>query len=122
MGNWHHAPLHYVQEVGTYSVIGSTLYKQLFFRSRKRLDLLHDAFFNFAAQLGWRPQAWSFFPNHYHFVASCEQSPTQLPLFLNELHSMTARVHHRVVTDAEAYKWCSAAWFARNARRRSTAP
>lgn len=155
MANWHHAPLHYVQEAGTYSVTGSTLYKQLFFRSRKRLDLLHDAFFGFASQPGWLPQAWSFFPNHYHFVASCQRSPTQLSLFLNELHSMTARelnamdgvegrvvwcqfwdtqitsqgsylarlryvhenaVHHRVVTDAEAYKWCSAAWFARNAR------
>src|SRR5947209_7546767 len=91
MSEWHHAPLHYLSEAGVYCVTAATYLKQLVFHKRKHLDSLQNAFFAFAQKFGWTPQAWSFFPNHYHFVAASPDEPQTLRQFLNELHSSSAR-------------------------------
>jgi putative transposase len=38
---------------------------------------------------GWNLQAWSVFPNHYHFVAE-SASPANLSSTIGRLHSLTA--------------------------------
>jgi putative transposase len=89
--DWHHSPLHRLSDAGTYIVTAATHQKRLIFHTRKRLDLLHDTFFQFASKFSWEPQAWAFFPNHYHFIATSPDNPESLSRFLNELHSSTAR-------------------------------
>ncbi len=91
MVNWHHAPIHQLTEAGVYCVTGATYLKTLVFHRRRHLDDLQDAFFEFAIKFAWMPQAWSFFPNHYHFVATSPDEPNTLRQFLNEFHSKTAR-------------------------------
>jgi REP element-mobilizing transposase RayT len=154
MTDWHHAPLHRFGAAGAYSVTAGTYLKKHFFREAQRLDLLVNRFFECMGKFGWEPQAWSFFSNHYHFVALSSDDARALSKMLNEFHSSTARmlneideikgrqvwyqfwdthlthpgsylarfryvqenaVHHRLVENAEDYRWCSAGSFARNA-------
>jgi putative transposase len=42
------------------------------FHSASRLTFLHDNLLRLSSQYGWNLQAWSVFPNHYHFVASSD--------------------------------------------------
>lgn len=95
--DWHHAPAHYIDEAGAYCVTASTLHKEKLFHSRKRLDMLQEKLFAFAASYGWLLQAWSFFPNHYHFVAtSPEAGGETLRRWLADLHSATGRELNRM--------------------------
>jgi putative transposase len=82
--------MHQITEAGAYCVTAGTYLKQRFFRTRKRLDMLQELLFMYAARYGWWLQAWSIFPNHYHFVAWCEGQP-DLRGFLNELHTQSSR-------------------------------
>jgi putative transposase len=89
--DWPHAPLHRVSSHGTFIVTASTLHKQPLFRGRAALDLLHDSLLKLAKQHGWTLEAWSVFPNHYHFVAHGGESASKLDTFLTHLHADTAR-------------------------------
>jgi len=73
MTDWPHAPIHRFGEAGIYFVTGATLYKQHFFRSHRALDALQGMLFEKASEHGVALQAWCFFPNHYHLVASAEE-------------------------------------------------
>jgi REP-associated tyrosine transposase len=93
--DWHHAPIHRLTEAGAYCVTGATYLKQRFFHRRTQLDMLQEIFFDCAKRLEWRLQAWSFFPNHYHFVAFSPENATTLAKLINEFHSATARELNR---------------------------
>tara|TARA_R110002096_G_scaffold26518_6_gene81758 strand:+ start:1990 stop:2565 length:576 start_codon:yes stop_codon:yes gene_type:complete len=90
---WPHAPLHVLQEAGTYYITAATLNHTHVFRSRKRLRILHHALLEKASHFGWQLEAWAVFSNHYHFVAhspKAESGAESLPTFLGQLHSGTA--------------------------------
>ena len=71
---------------------GSTLHKELLFRTPRKLDLLLDLFAAFTEAYEWQPQAWSFFPNHYHFVAiSPSGSGETLAQLIRDFHSAASR-------------------------------
>ena len=91
MKSWPHAPYHSFNEKGTYMVTGSTLNKEMFFRKREELDLLHDMLLELAEHYQWKLEAWAVFPNHYHMMAQSPQDPTTLRKFITHLHSSSAR-------------------------------
>lgn len=79
-----------MDEVGTYIVTAGTYRKQRLFQEDSRLQMLHDALLSIADKYGWRLEAWSVFPNHYHFIAQARADATTLVPFLRELHSRAA--------------------------------
>ena len=88
---WPHAPLHRVSNHGTFIVTAATLHKQPLFCGPRLLDLLHDSLLNLALHYGWSLEAWSVFPNHYHFVAHGSEAASKLDAFLTHLHAAPAR-------------------------------
>ena len=96
MPDWHHAPTHRLAEAGAYCVTAATYLKQHYFRGRKHLEFLQQSFFDFTERFGWHLHAWSFFPNHYHFVGFTPTSAETLSRMLNEFHSATARELNRM--------------------------
>ena len=90
MADWAHAPVHKVDEEGTYFLTGATLYKRHHFRAEDRLTLLQNELFKLANQYGWLLQAWAVFSNHYHFVALSPENPENLEDMVTELHQSTA--------------------------------
>lgn len=89
MDHWPHAPAHCLTMGGTYIVTAGTYRKLPIFNSPKRLSLLCRALFDRCVAEGWELQAWSAFPNHYHFVAS-SPSPQSLRRLIRAVHSITA--------------------------------
>jgi putative transposase len=71
-------------------VTAGTYRKQHLFRDGPRLQILHDALLTVADRHAWRLEAWTVFPNHYHFVAAAPADAGTLAVFLRELHSRTA--------------------------------
>ena len=94
--DWPHAPVHRLSEAGAYIVTASTYGKQHFFEGKERLALLQDALLALARRYGWRLQAWAVFSNHYHFVATTDHAPANLPKFLGHLHTVTATGANRL--------------------------
>ncbi|MEM1297223.1 MAG: hypothetical protein AAGH89_17795 [Verrucomicrobiota bacterium] len=93
--HWPHAPLHQLQESGTYFVTAGTYLKEHFFGSRKRLRMVQERFLKDAAHFGWQLEAWAIFSNHYHFVAHSpedQDDAASLPKFLSTFHGQTAQV------------------------------
>lgn len=85
MADWPHAPIHRFGEAGIYFVTGATLHHQHFFQTPRALDTLQEMLFENAREHGVALQAWSFFPNHYHLVASAEEG--------SRLKSMLTRLY-----------------------------
>ncbi len=52
--------------------------------------MLHNALLAIADKHAGRLEAWSVFPNHYHFIAHAPVDAGTLVIFLRELHSRTA--------------------------------
>jgi len=154
MPDWPHAPVHRLDETGTYMVTAGTYRKQRLLDTPERVSLVHDLLLETLPQYGWQLQAWAVLANHYHFVAISPENPKSLKAVVQKLHSDTALrlnamdatpgrqvwfqywdsrityqrsylarvryvhenpVKHGVVTEAAAYPWCSAGWFAREA-------
>jgi hypothetical protein len=57
MADWPHAPLHRLDEQGTYIVTAGTLHKEHYFRNPARLSMLHDRLLALAEEYGWLLQA-----------------------------------------------------------------
>jgi putative transposase len=89
--DWPHAPIHRLGSDGVYMVTGATLYKQRLFNGSERLDLLESSLLSLAKEYLWRLEAWAAFTNHYHIIAQGDGQAKNLGLFLNHLHSETAR-------------------------------
>ena len=90
MPDWPHAPVHRLDDEGTYFVTCGTYRKQHFLNSPARLTLVHDALLALTARYGWGLQAWAVLANHYHFVAVSPSDPTTLRTMLSHLHTQTA--------------------------------
>lgn len=88
--SWPHAPTHRLSETGVYMVTAGTYRKQRLFHDGPRLRMLHNALLTVADKHTWRLEAWTVFPNHYHFIAHAPVDAGTLVTFLRELHSRTA--------------------------------
>ncbi len=96
MKQWPHAPVHILDEAGTYFVTAATYGKEHRFASSARLDRLQELLLTFAASYGWLLQAWAIFSNHYHFVAMSPDHAESLRGFLRDLHSASGREINRL--------------------------
>lgn len=96
MTHWPHAPKHWLFEPGTYMVTAATFHKAHYFPGSERLDFLMDKLFECAREFGWILEAWSVFPNHYHFVARCPQEPATLKRLIGKLHMQSAKEANRL--------------------------
>jgi len=96
MPDWPHAPVHRLDEQGTYFVTGGTYRKQRFFHTRDRLTLFQDMLLDVAQEFGWELQAWAVLANHYHLVAISPEHARSLKPMLAKLHATTARQLNRM--------------------------
>jgi REP-associated tyrosine transposase len=87
---WPRAPLHDLDEAGTYMITAGTYRKEPLFTDGPRLRMLRAALLTIADRHAWRLEAWAVFPNHYHFIAVSPSDPATLKALLRELHSRTA--------------------------------
>src|SRR5262245_46929542 len=76
--DWPHAPVHRLNENGVYFLTAGTIYKQRFFDSPHKLDLLERMLLSEAKSSGWQLEAWAVLSNHYHFVARGNQESVPL--------------------------------------------
>ena len=95
MTDWPHSPSHRLSASGTYILTAGTYQKQLFFRSRERLNFLCGVLLELAEEYEWKLEAWAVFPNHYHFVANAPKRAANLRRYIGELHAVTAREINR---------------------------
>ena len=96
MPDWPHAPPHRLFEPGAFFVTGATYGKRLHFRTRDRLEFLHELLLNCLREYGWRVQAWTVLANHYHFVAISPQDAGSLRRLLSKLHTLSSRHVNRL--------------------------
>jgi putative transposase len=89
--DWPHSPVHRLSEAGCYMVTSGTYQKAPLFRAAARLNLLCESLLRLAAETGWQLQAWSVFPNHYHFVAISPPDAATLGKLMGRLHAGTAK-------------------------------
>jgi putative transposase len=94
--HWAHAPIHIVNEQGTYMVTAGTYQRQHFFNTPERMNYLTHTLFALANKFGWQLQAWSILSNHYHFIAISPDNPQSLSKFIEELHRQTATILNRL--------------------------
>jgi putative transposase len=93
--SWPHAPPHYFTPHGIYIITAATLHRKPLFDSRAKLDLFRDTTFELAKPHELILQAWAFFPNHYHLIASFENTRTTHRGFLRHLHpDLAMRLNH----------------------------
>ncbi len=105
MPDWPHAPLHRLNEQGTYMVTAGTYGKLHHFHTDARRRLLHDALLETAAEFGWHLQAWAVLANHYHFVAISPDNPENLRTMLGKLHMTTAKAVNQMDGAPERKVW-----------------
>ena len=92
--SWPHAPPHYFTPHGIYIITAATLHRKPLFDSDAKLDLFRDTTFEFAREYALVLQAWAFFANHYHLVASFENIETTHRDFVRNLHrELTMRLN-----------------------------
>jgi len=90
MPDWAHAPVHRLDEEGTYMVTAGAYGKRHVLHDAPRLDIVQDLLLELLPQYGWQLQAWAIMVNHYHFVAISPENPQTLGAALKKLHSDTA--------------------------------
>ncbi len=92
MDYWPHAPLHKLDDQGTYFVTVGTYQKQHYLNSSDRLNYFQSRLFKLAAEYGWFLQAWSILANHYHLIAISPENPGSFRVFISRLHSESAEL------------------------------
>jgi len=95
MKKWHHAPIHIVDNAGTYMVTAGTYRKHKYFDTRNKIEFLHDTLIDCASEFSWELQAWAVMSNHYHFIA-ISQKPENLVKFISKVHAVTSRFVNRI--------------------------
>ena len=96
MSHWPHAPVHRLVEKGTFMVTGGTYLKHHFLNTPAKRTWVQDCLFELADAYNWLLQAWSILINHYHFVALSPSDPSNLEVFLGQLHTCTAEHLNRL--------------------------
>lgn len=91
MFDWPHAPLHRLNERGTYMVTAGTYGKTHHFNSSERLKLLCGLLLSTAQEFNWHLQAWAVMENHYHFIGVSLESAQNLRQFVKKLHAESAK-------------------------------
>ena len=104
--DWHHAPIHILEEAGAYMVTAGTYNKEHYLNSPERLNRFREVFFDLADQYAWNLQAWAILSNHYHFVALCSADPSSLKELTRKLHSLTAREINQADSVRGRKIWC----------------
>jgi putative transposase len=89
--DWPHAPIHRLDECGTYIITAATHHKHHIFNSPQKLTLLENHLLSIAKQSQWQLEAWAVFANHYHFVARSLPGAVDLGAMIKTLHANTAR-------------------------------
>jgi putative transposase len=102
---WHHRPVHVFEPNQLYMVTASTLHKQFLFKDDDQLDMLQRHLFTLSEKFGWELQAWSIFPNHYHFIAKAPEDAETLKVLIRQLHSLTARELNKIDNMAGRKVW-----------------
>ena len=82
-----------------------TLHKQRFFNTDADLEMVRTVLFDVAAKYKWALDAWSLFPNHYHWVGHAPEDAETLKSMLQELHSKTAIELNRQDSQPEREVW-----------------
>ena len=96
MGDWHHAPIHRMQQAGAYIVTAGTYEKAHHFRSARRLTMLEESLKTALAKYEWSLQAWAIFSNHYHLIATSPRgSGMSLEDVVSEVHKGTSEEVNR---------------------------
>ena len=90
MPRWPHAPSHEVDHPGTYIITAATLHHRPVFDTPERLTLLEDRLLGLCHDLGWQPQQWAVFSNHYHLVALSPEEGGASDALMRRLHGQTA--------------------------------
>ena len=73
-------------------VTAGTYGKEHHFRGNERLEYFHNLLLGTAAEFGWEMEAWSVFPNHYHFIAEAPSvGSDSLRTMIRKLHSISAK-------------------------------
>ena len=91
MNDWPHAPVHRLAEQGAYMVTCGTYLKQHHLHSAARLSYFRDLLLQCAGEFGWKFQAWAVLSNHYHWIASSPNDPSNLARFMSKLHTLSAK-------------------------------
>jgi len=97
--------VHRLSDNAVYIVTAGTLYKQHFFDSDLKRDLLERFLLSLAKQQEWQLEAWAVFANHYHFVARGNQLSTNLGEFLQKLHYDSASELNQLEGSAGRRVW-----------------
>ena len=88
---WPHGPIHKLDGRGMFMITAGTYQKQWFINTNEKLDFIQSLFFSLAKRYGWKPQAWVFLVNHYHFIAQSPESGLNLSEFLKQFHYEAAK-------------------------------
>ena len=91
-----HRPPHKTFQTGTYMITSATNQKINHFREPEDLDFLQNSLLTLSEKWGWELQAWSIFPNHYHFIAKSINNSQNLSDFLSEFHLISAKYINEV--------------------------
>lgn len=94
--DWPHAPLHRIDQQGTYMVTGGTYRKETFFNTNAKLDMMLDTLLEVASDREWQLQAWAVMANHYHFVAVSPDNAATLGRLVAKFHMLTAKGANQV--------------------------
>ena len=89
--NWPHAPVHSLDERGTYFLTAGIYHKKHLLSSPEHKNMLLSLLFSCAEEFGWCLQAWAILSNHYHFMALSPDDPKSLKPFMSKLHTVSAR-------------------------------
>jgi putative transposase len=103
--DWPHAPPHRMLQPGTYMITGATYKKIHYFKQENHLSLLQTTLLDLLPQYAWEIQAWAIFPNHYHFIASNKDIPSNLKTMISHFHAVTAKKinQHDNMTDRQIW-------------------
>ena len=94
--SWPHAPPHYFTPGGTYIITAATLCRKRLFDIEAKLTLFRDITLKLAKNYSLVLQAWAFFANHYHLVASFSHTAVSHRDFVRHLHrELAVRLNSR---------------------------
>ena len=85
---WPKIPSRKLHEKGTFAVTGGTPKKTHLFDTPEKMDRFQEILLKLAVEFKWQLEAWSLFPNHYHFMAS-SKTPENLDAFVEAFHAQT---------------------------------